>query len=214
MTAMTSIMVPASMKSSDEKGGSPYSSSAYGTFRPDLHEGTGGIDPRIDAKPTAAFQDSCLESRQSAHGQVRSFGFIRFSRARPHSPRHRRRGTCSRRRSCPSRVAPRRDGRPGERDAVHGGKPRRLLKGRDVPARRLATRCRGFVAEPPSAGWIPVTAPDTKEGRAACSLCADGIEVRFRVLINAARVEARMGAGPPAPCAFGTPKGNLLQPTL
>ena len=36
------------------------------------------------------------------------------------------------------------------------------LRPGDGPARRLATRCRGFVAEPPSAGWIPVTTLDTK----------------------------------------------------
>ncbi|HKG81855.1 MAG TPA: hypothetical protein VKB16_01635 [Beijerinckiaceae bacterium] len=36
------------------------------------------------------------------------------------------------------------------------------LRPGDGPARRLATRCRGLLAEPPSSGWVPVTMLDTK----------------------------------------------------
>jgi adenylate cyclase len=32
----------------------------------------------------------------------------------------------------------------------------------DGPSRRLATRCRGLLAEPPSSGWVSVTILDTK----------------------------------------------------
>ncbi|MFL5005193.1 MAG: adenylate/guanylate cyclase domain-containing protein [Microvirga sp.] len=36
------------------------------------------------------------------------------------------------------------------------------LRPGDEPARRLATRCRGLLAEPPPSGWVPVTMLDTK----------------------------------------------------
>ncbi|MFL5196689.1 MAG: adenylate/guanylate cyclase domain-containing protein [Microvirga sp.] len=36
------------------------------------------------------------------------------------------------------------------------------LRPGDEPARRLATRCRGLLAEPLSSGWVPVTMLDTK----------------------------------------------------
>ena len=36
------------------------------------------------------------------------------------------------------------------------------LRPGDGPTRRLETRCRDFLAEPPSAGWVPVTTLDTK----------------------------------------------------
>jgi hypothetical protein len=36
------------------------------------------------------------------------------------------------------------------------------LRPGDGPARRLATRCRDLLAEPPSSGWVPVTMLDTK----------------------------------------------------
>ena len=36
------------------------------------------------------------------------------------------------------------------------------LRPGDGPTRRLAARCRGLLAEPPSSGWAPVTMLDTK----------------------------------------------------
>ena len=36
------------------------------------------------------------------------------------------------------------------------------LRPGDGPALRLATRCRGLLAQPTSSGWVPVTMLDTK----------------------------------------------------